>query len=157
LQAGTAGSSPLTPPSKFTVLNGSDLNLQPLQLTYSNQTRPMTRWNSAFAVNNPVGRNTAYLQQFYYQSLIERRSEDSVGGAPSFNEWLTRGPLYSFAFSRDATDRSTDVQLNIAYNDVAPGVAFDTTSKLFLVSEYDRCVEISTSNGMVTAVRSLNV
>ena len=45
----------------------------------------------------------------------------------------------------------------IAYNDVAPGVAFDTTSKLFLVSEYDRCVEISTSNGMVTAVRSLNV
>ena len=47
--------------------------------------------------------------------------------------------------------------LNIAYNDVAPGVAFDTTSKLFLVAEYDRCVEISTSNGMVTAVRSLNV
>ena len=106
---------------------------------------------------NPVGRNTAYLQQFYYQSLIERRSEDSVGGAPSFNEWLTRGPHYSFSFSRDATDRSTDVQLNIAYNDVAPGIPFDTTSKLFLVSEYDRCVEISTSNGMVTAVRSLNV
>lgn len=157
LQAGTAGSNPNTPPSLFTVANGSDLNLQTLQLTYSNQTRPQTRWSSAFIANSPVGRNTSLLEQFYYQGLIERHQEDSVGGTESFNSWLSRGPLYSFSFARDQSDRSSDVQLTVAYNDPTVGVQFDTTSKIFLVSEFDRCTEITTSQGMITAVRSLNV
>ncbi len=160
LQDGRAGSTPLAPPSRFSVQNGSDLNLQSLQLTYDNQVRPTTRWSTAFADNQPAGRNTAFLQQFYYQSLLERHAEDSAGGAETFNEWLERGPLYSFGFLRDASSRSTDVQLQISYNDpgvdaAAPG--FDVTSRVFLVSEYDRTVEITTQGGSVTEVRSLSV
>jgi hypothetical protein len=51
------------------------------------------------------------------------------------------------------------VQLQIGYADpsVNPPVIFPLDGKIFLVAEYDRTVEITTSNGMVTAVRSLNV
>ena len=153
LQDNIAGSSARCPPSNFKVLNGSDLNLTTIQCTFDNVTLPQTRWLSGFAANQPAGRNTALLQQLYNQALIARRAEASPGGSESLNEWLDRGPLYSFYFSRDASSRSTDVQLQITFD----GAGFDTTSKLFLVAEYDRTVEITTSQGLVTGVRSLNV
>jgi hypothetical protein len=67
------------------------------------------------------------------------------------------GDLYSFYFSRDAASRSTDVQVQIAYNPAPGGVAFATTSRLFLIAEHTRTCEITTSQGLVTAVRALNV
>jgi len=157
LQDNIAGSSARAPPSNFKVLNGSDLNLSTIQVTFDNLTVPQTRWLSGFAANTPAGRNTALLQQLYNQSLISRRADSSPGGAESFNEWLDRGPLYSFYFSRDASSRSTDVQLQVTYDGTGLAGGFDTTSKLFLVAEYDRAVEITTANGLITAVRSLNI
>ena len=157
LQDNLAGSSARVPPSNFKVLNGSDLNLQVLQLTYDNVTLPATRWASGHIANSPAGRNTSLLQQLYHQSLVARRAENNPGGSETFSEWLDRGPLYSFYFSRDASSRSTDVQVTIQYNDPTAGIFFDQSSKLFLVAEADRTVEITTANGMVTAVRSLNI
>lgn len=153
LQDGIAGSSARAPPSNFKVLNGSDLNLTTLQCTFDGMTLPQTRWLSGFVSNQPAGRNTALLQQLYNQSLISRQAEASPGGAESFNAFLDRGPLYTLFFARDAQSRSTDVQLQITYD----GAGFDTTSKVFLVAEYDRTVQITTAAGLITEVRSLNV
>lgn len=157
LQDNLAGNSARIPPSNFKVLNGSDLNISALQITYDNTTLPQTRWLSGFTPNPTPGRNTALLQQFYNQGLIARRAESSPGGAESFNEWLDRGPVYSFYFARDAASRSTDVQLQVSYDGAGLVGGFDTTSKLFLIAEYDRSVQVTTSNGLITEVRSLNV
>jgi len=73
---------------------------------------------------------------------------------------MDRGPVYSFYYSRDRQSRSTDVTIQVAF--AAPGIdpaapAFDPKSKLFLVAEFDKVVEITNANGMVVSVRSLNV
>jgi hypothetical protein len=93
----------------------------------------------------------------YWQGLVARQSDGNPGGSETYNQWLDRGPLYSFYFSRDASDRSTDVQVQVAYNPAPGGAAFATTSRLFLIAEHTRSVEITTSQGLVTAVRALNV
>jgi hypothetical protein len=161
LQDQTAGSTPYAPPSRFTVGNGSDLNLNRIQITYSNLSKPQTVWDSEFQLADPAGSNVAWLQQFYNQGLIENQMDHE--SAETFNEWLTRGPLYSFRYERDAADRSTDVQLQITYNDPIPGSApgssglFAPNSKVFLCACYDRAVEITHDKGMIVEVRSLDV
>ena len=164
LQDESAGTSARCPPSNFKVLNGSDLPLETIQLTYDGQVQPTVRWLSGFANNSPAGRNSALLQQLYNSSLIARRSENAQGGAESFNEWLDRGAVYSFYWARSGDSRSTDLQVTIGYNGAglpSPGAGlpagFDTRSKLFVACEYDRCVEVTTAGGLITAVRSLNV
>jgi hypothetical protein len=159
LQEGTAGSSAAAPPSNFRCNDGSDLNLQVLQVTFDNLTLPQTRWKTAFTLGEAgsAGRNQSLLQQMYWQGLVARQSESNPGGSETYNQWLDRGPLYSFYFSRDAASRSTDVQVQIAYNPAPGGVAFATTSRLFLIAEHTRTCEITTSQGLVTAVRALNV
>lgn len=161
LQDQAAGSSPYVPPSKFTVANGSDLNLERLQITYSNLTKPMTQWDSRWEFASPdANGNIAFLQQFYNQGLIENQME--ADSAESFGDWIQRGPLYSFRYERDAADRSTDVQLQISYRD--PGgpasggaPAFTANSKVFLCACFDRAVEITHAQGLITGVRSLDV
>jgi hypothetical protein len=154
IQDGRAGSTPNQPPSRFTVANGSDLNLQALQVTFANQTRPATRWSSGFS--EEPGRSRQYLTQLYTQGKIEASAADSVGGVETLNEWLTRGPLYTWDFARDQADRSTEVTIAIQYGN-PEGDVFDTRSKFFLVAEFDRAVEITTQSGLVVGVRSLNV
>lgn len=156
LQDSAAGSTALAPPSRFTVRNGSDLNLKRIQAVYSNQARPLTLWNSQFDASYATGRNTAYLQQLYHQGLIENQMDQH--SCESLDQWLTRGPMYSFRYERDAEDRSTEVQLALTYDAVAAdGTPFAANSKAFIVAEYTRAVELTHDKGLIVAVRSLNV
>lgn len=163
LQSGVAGSSPNFPPSAFKAENNADLNLLRLQITYANISRPQTIWSSGWTNGNVpasaplVSQNL--LTQLYYQSTLENGMDDNIGGNESINDWLARGALYSFTWSKPEGDRSTEVQLQITYNATnADGLtAFPTNSKIFLVAKYSRTVEITTSQGMVSAVRSLNI
>ena len=160
LQSGSAGTNPAFPPSRFASDNDSDLNLVSIQLTYANQTKPQTRWNSGFAIDPTApatsGRNVDFLTQLYHQQLIESGLEEEKGGAETENEWLRRGPLYGWRFDRDMSDRATEVQLQITYAPSAAG-GFDTSSKLFLCANYSRQVNIRTQNGSVVEVQSLAV
>lgn len=160
LQDQTAGTSAYSPPSRFTVANGSDLNLERIQLSYSGTTKPSTPWLTQFSYDGAQSR-TAFLQQFYEQNLIENRLDSH--SAETFDAFLMRGPLYSFRYDRDAEDRSTEVQLQIAYRDPvegsAPGTpgAFAANPQLVLIAVYDRTVQITHEGGLITAVRALDV
>ena len=150
LQHPSAGSNPAWPPNKFVANRDSDLNLQSLQITYANQTKTMTRWTSSFKAG------TNQLVQLYNMSLQETHRDESSGGAESFNQWLDRGPLYAFKFDRDASARDTEMTVQISYNDAEAG-AFDPQSKLFIIAEYRRLVELTHSNGSIVSVIARDV
>ena len=150
LQSPSAGSNPAHPPSKFTADNDSDLNLESIQITYANMTKTMTRWTSEFSAG------TNRLVQLYNMSLQETHRDESPGGAESFNQWLDRGPLYAFKFDRDSAARDTEMTIQIAYKDAEAGT-FDNQSKLFIIAEYRRLVELTHSNGQVVQVIARDV
>jgi hypothetical protein len=164
LQSGKAGQSVLYPPSKFQAEGNSEQNLLRLQITYANVSRPQTIWQSGFtnSINvNDVSKNL--LTQLYTSSLLETDRYYNEGGSETMNDWLARGCLFCFKFSKAEFDLSTQCQLQVQYsdptgtNDDTVTTPFPTDSRVFLVAKYSRTVQITTSGGMVSAVRSLNV
>ena len=162
LQDTTSGSNCVIPPNVFRVngttavagtlpvSTGEEQPLTLMQVTYANVTKPPSAtWNPGFAANQN------YLAQMYFQSQIENHAEDDIGGVETMDQWLQRGPLYCWRFERDASDRSTEVQTQVNYTIVAPMVW--QTANLFLCAEYNRATEITTSNGSIVNVRSLNI
>lgn len=150
LQSPSAGSNPAFPPNRFVANNDSDLNLESIQITYANQVKTQTRWTSEFSAG------TNKLVQLYNMSLQETHRDSSPGGAESFNQWLDRGPLYAFRFDRDAQARDTEMTIQISYKDSEAGT-FDQQSKLFIIAEYRRLVELTHSNGQVVQVIARDV
>lgn len=156
LQHPSAGTNPVFPPSKFVAANSSDLNLAAIQVTYAGQTKPQTRWESGFKDSDPAGRNKSYLTHLYYQQLIESsRCCDQEGGVESLDEWLQRGPVFTFRFDKDATSRETEVNLQISYNEPMAGVGFATDSKIFVVARYRTVRQLTVSDGAIVSVVGL--
>ena len=149
IQAGDSGSNPAHPPGRFIVGNSQELNLTGLQVTYANQTKPMTRWLSGFAASGTS--NTNFMTQAYYQTAVEGGRAMMAGGIESEADWLSRGPFMCFRFDKDFSDRSTEVQVLIDYGTpAAPG--WITTAKLLLIAEYTNRVDITTQGGLVVSV-----
>ena len=161
LQDTTAGSNCVIPPSVFRVngsgtagvlpvSTGEEQPLTLMQVTYANVTKPPSAtWGPGFAANSN------YLVQMYFQSQIENHAEDDVGGIETMDQWLQRGPLYCWRFERDASDRSVEVQTQVTYT-MTPLMVWQTAN-LFLCAEFTKATEISTSNGAIVSVRSLNI
>lgn len=144
VQSGDAGSNTRSPASQFKCKDGSHNLITALQVTYANTTKPATRWASKFDAT------TNNLQQRYIDDMIETRLIESDGGAETFSEWLQRGPYYFYSFNRDRDDRSTQVQVSIQFT------ALEPNALLFVVAMYSRVTEITTSEGRIVNVRSLN-
>jgi len=124
LQDSSAGSNPIIPPGVFRVYGttadpavlpaaiGEEQTINDLRITYANTTKPQWRLTSEFTSSKNL------LTQLYMQSLIETEMADSVGGVETMDQWLQRGPLYCWRFERDASDRSTEVQTDISFNNL---------------------------------------
>ena len=142
IQATTAGSDALTPPSNFTA-SGGELLLNSIQLTYANQIKPSTRWSSAFSAT------ANQLTQRYNDTMMETGMIENPGGSETYEDWL-KNPIFHYSYERDADDRSTQVQLQANYGTLPVG------ANIFLVSHYRRTAEISIENGFVTSVNTLS-
>ena len=151
IQAGSSGSNPKYPPGRF-VVDGQELNLTGIQVTYANQTKPMTRWLSGFAPIGATSSNTNYMTQAYYQSAVEGGRAMMAGGIESEADWLSRGPFMCFRFDKDFSDRSTEVQVQIDYGTYVNGPVWDANTKLLLIAEYTNRVDITTQGGLVVSV-----
>ena len=125
--------------------DGSDMKLNAIQLSYANQVKPSTRWNSSYT--DTVNQMT----QRYLDTQLESGMMWSSGGTETFADYTKRGPMYHYNWVRDKDDRSTQVQLNINYKDI------EDKANVFVVAHYTRTVEISINNGFVTDVKSLSV
>ena len=150
-QANASGANTMYPPSLFTTVNGDEKSMTSLQLTYANQVKPSTRWDSNFT--NTVGGRQNQWQQRYVDNLREANLLDSDGGAEDYQQFLERGVFVHYSFGRDESDKSTQAQLSLNY----AGEFTGTPTKVFLVSHYTRAVELTTSNGVIVSVRTLTV
>jgi len=145
MQSSKAGSDNVIPLTKFRTKDDNDLNMQAIQITYANVSKPSTNFTSEY-----IGQKN-FLTQRYLDSQISSGLANSVGGPESFRDWVKRGPIYHFDFERDAEDRSTHVQLNLQTLNVEEG------TNVFIVSHYSKVCEISTTNGMISNVVSLAI
>jgi hypothetical protein len=157
VQSSKAGNNPLCPPSKFVCLAdgavnvGTEKHLKSLQITFANKTVPSTRWSSAYTLDGAVAPTFNELQQRYNDSLSESGLLMSSGGAETIDEYLMRGMYYHYAFARDSSDKSTQVQVSLDFASVELG------ANVFLVAWYSRAIELTTSGGSINAVRTLSI
>ena len=147
VQSGKAGNTTKLTPSTFKALNGSDLNLATIHVSYANQVKPSTRWTSEY------NDTTNKLLQRYNDTQMNSGMYSNEGGTESFGDWIKRGPYYHWSWSRDKDDRSTQAQVSISFN--SPGI--EEGCNLFLVAHYTKTCQISLNNGFVTEVNSLAV
>jgi hypothetical protein len=157
IQSGAAGANPLIPPSNFKCSVGTDLAtglnaqdyLKGIQITYGNITKPPTRWTSDFSL--VVGSQVFKLNQRYLDTQIESGRAFSPGGCETMQEWLTGGVLLHWDWTRDANDRSTNLQMQIDYGQ------FEAGSNVFVIAHYSKQVDIEINNGYISSVTSLTV
>ena len=164
VQSSLAGSSNIFPPSLFKAYPADiskgrqgELSIRTLSITYASLTKPgETVTNSQWLVT-PNGKQvdatnpqTNRLVQRYYDNFNEHGSAGSTSGIVTLDEWL-QNPWYYYSFNTDITDRSTEVSLNITYDNLA----FE--SKVFVVAFYNRTINYTTSLGQVVAVAARDV
>lgn len=146
------------------VVQPFELTMSNYQITYSNQTKPSTRYSSQFTTwtaNPNPGVDTMQLR--YMTNLVESSLLDNPGGAEKLEEYFERGPYFLHSFIRDKDDKSTQVQLAVNYTGVLPVVttAGPTVTpqpqSIFLAALYYKETEVIVENGRVQSVRSLNV
>jgi hypothetical protein len=144
VQSGDSGTTTQIPPSLFKTKDASDQKLASIQIAYANTVKPSTRWTSEFTDA------TNYLTQRYTDTQIESGQFYSPGGCESFADWLKRGPLIHYSFTRDKDDRSTNLQVALQYNGI------EANANCFVVAHYSRTAEITINNGFVVSVNTLS-
>lgn len=154
MQSQKSGTDTRVPLTKFTTLPSGDENsvgterkLKSIQLSYANTSKPSTRWQSA----DDQATGVAQLQQRYLDSKSASGLLYSEGGAESYEDWLKRGILLHYSFTRDRDDRSSQLQVQVNFDGLAP----DTN--LFVVAHYTRQVDIHVDKGFITAVSTRTI
>jgi hypothetical protein len=148
VQSDDAGTNPLIPPSMFKCFaNGGidkpHLALESIQLTFANTTKPSVRWSSAYTDD------TNQLQQRYRDCYADAGMLTSSGGVERFEDYLTRGPIYHFDFSRTADDNSTELQVSASF-----AGALGAGVSMYVCSWYTRVVDIASRGGTIQSVES---
>lgn len=147
VQALSGGTSTLFPSTLLKLENGEDEGLEQIQLTYGNVSKPSTKWSSSFSPNSNL------MTQRYLTTQINSGRIWSEGGAESFDQWLERGAIYTYDFTRDMNDRSSHLQLAIKFSSISNPAG----ANVFVCSHFSRTVQIDVQNGRVAQVQTLSV
>lgn len=150
VQSGDAGRNTQVPPTKFKTADGTDMKLTGIQLTYANTTKPSTDWDSEYK-SSFTNNNNNNMTQRYLDTQKASGMFYSEGGGETFLEWSKRGPLYLFNFDRDSSDRSTNLQLNMAFTNI------EADAQVLVCANYSKIAQITSKNGYITDVTSLSI
>jgi hypothetical protein len=137
--------------------NAQSNNVNTLQLTFSNTSKPVQNFSSGLeklegavvVASNPNITTRQFLTQRWLDTQIN--SELYALSSETFNDWLTRGALYYYSFIRPSDDRSTELQIQISFNGNLPA----NQNNLYIVAIYRKLVKISVDAGFITNVESL--
>ena len=152
LQANEAGSDTRYSPTVFRTTNKSEKQMSAIQITYSNVSKPNTKWSAEYADNRGTPANlTNLLQQRYYDTYRECDLLETPGGIETFDDFLKRGMVVHYSFLRDSEDKATNLQLSTTCG-VLPG-----NTRVFVCAWFNRVINITTENGSVVEVRGLSV
>ena len=147
LQSSKSGKNPLVPPSMFKTLGGAvgkeELGLTSIQLTYANTSKPSVQWTSGYTATSNK------LQQRYRDTYADAGMLSSAGGVERFEDYLTRGPIYHFDFSRTADDNSTELQITSTFANALPA-----GTSMFVCAWYTRVFEVASRGGTIQSVEA---
>jgi hypothetical protein len=142
-QSNAQGSNTQFPPSYFACADNKERNLRQLQIMYSNQAKPTFNYGSVYSATQN-GLHQRYIDTETNNGLIDTSSE-------TYTDWLKeRGPYFYWAFVRDASDKSTEVQISVSYESI-------TNAQIFLASVYRQLIKVSVSNSMISSVQKVQM
>ena len=154
LQSPNANYNTVYPPSRFNCVEDLDLQIKTIQLNYAGYTKTSTLYESAFQSVGTAG-ITSYTNQLQ-QRFIESYESFNQGSliqnnsCESYNDWLERGCIFHFDFTRHESDRDTELQLNLqSLSDSAQL----TNQKVFIVAWYRTRCEYQSSVGVIKSVK----
>jgi hypothetical protein len=156
-QSNAAGTNTLLPPTTFSsakayqpVVGGAATgpfniaNLESLQITYGGVTKTSTLYTSSY------NDNTNFAIQRWIESLAYASNWNNPGGAENFNDWI-RSPVYFYDFSRDRSDSSAYVNVQVNFNENQ-----EPATNMFVAAFYTRLVRAEYANGQLTQLTSVN-
>ena len=91
---------------------------------------------------------TDYTVQRYTESAIYSGAYYDSGGAESLDEWHNRGAYYYQAWPKDATDRSTRVNVHLGFE----GGTDVSQTRILLFDHSNQTARIQITNGQTTSV-----
>ena len=147
-QSNAAGNNTLLPPTTFsTAPSYGDYNLadiQSIQVTYGGVNKTSTLYTSSY------NDNVNFLTQRWLQSIQYASNYNNPGGAENFNDFVRSG-YYYFDFSRDRTDSSSYVNVQVTFNSQQ-----EANTNMFIGSFYTRLVRAEYANGQLLQVTAVN-
>jgi hypothetical protein len=154
-QSNAAGTNTLLPPTTFSSSKNylpvgappggyNIADLQSLQVTYGGVSKTSTLYTSDY--NN----STNFAVQRWIESLSYASNWNNPGGAENFNDWI-RSPVYYYDFSRDRTDSSSYVNVQINFNQ-----AQEPNTNCFIAAFYTRLTRAEYANGQLLQITSVN-
>ena len=154
-QSNAAGTNTLLPPTTFSSAkayitasvppgpyNIADLNS--LQVTYGGVSKTSTLYTSDY------NDTTNFAIQRWVESLAYASNWNNPGGAENFNDWI-RSPVYFYDFSRDRTDSSSYVNVQVNFN-----VDQEPATNMFVAAFYTRLVRAEYANGQLLQLTAVN-
>jgi hypothetical protein len=153
-QSNAAGSNTLLPPTTFSTAQsyrtiGGDgpfniADLQSIQVSYGGVSKTSTLYTSKY--NNDQNQ----LIQRWIQSVQYASNWNNPGGSENFNDYV-RSPYYYFDFSRDRSDSSSYVNVNVTFNS-----AQEANTNCFIAAFYTRLVRSEYANGQLLQITAVN-
>lgn len=134
-----SGTNPIYPPTLFKSGDLQERNLKRLRLNYAGQTQP---------INETLDYSTAtdYMTKLYTDTLMNSNAyADTHGVGESKADWVARGPLAHYRFSKPSNDGSTRVNLQVTLNTTS-------TTNAMLFSHFKNVAKISYRNKRVESV-----
>ena len=95
---------------------------------------------------NPGVPGISWITQRWLESAIGSSQFHNQGGMETLDEWVDKGPLYTYSTLRDPADRSTNVIVNSQFS-VAP-----QNASVFLFYSCRKVATIEIDNGAVVRV-----
>lgn len=138
----SAGSNPIYSPTLFKSGNRQEQNLKRLRINYAGQTIPN---------NETLDYSTAgvdYMTKLYTDTLMNSNAFDDDNGGPgeSKQDWLDRGVLVHYKFTKVAGDGSTRALVQVTLNS-------NSTSNALLFAHYRMVAKITYRAKRVESVK----
>lgn len=165
IQSSRAGTNTTQPPTQFysgsnalNNINDANIanNVQFIQMTYGNVSKTQTLYSSQYqplSTGLITDNGTNYNIQRWLQSISYSGKISSEGGCEDHNQFLDRGWYAYMDFSRDRSDTSSYLNVQIGFNNPQN---IDPSDQLFIVAHYSRQAEIQYENGYIVQVVSVN-
>lgn len=150
ISAGTYSPGQVTriiPSSLFKDATNSTNQLTTIQLTYSNTSKPVQNYDSAYDPTNVPTRQ--YLTQRYIDTTMN--TELYSVSCESLEDWLTRGILNYWSWIRSSDDRSTELQMTQTFQNVS------ANNNVFCCAFYRNLIKVTVESGFITNVIKLQM